>query len=242
MQEKYKKYIYRLSPEDFYQFLAECGKGVEVLSEGESFVEFALYEPLEKLKPIEVLEVQVLSPQKVFRAIRLGNLMVLPSWIKPVVIRQGVAFGTGLHATTRLCLEMLQGFLQEGWSVLDVGTGTGILAIASKRLGAGKVLAIDIDPLAVEECKHNSKENCVQVECLQAEPKQIQEPFDLLVANLELSIFKRELAHLRKLFRKVGIFSGLYGKEELDAFLELLELKPAKIKRLEDWYCVVVKA
>lgn len=240
MTQKHKKYVYRLEPESFYQFLLEYGKGVEILSEGESFVEFALYEPYEGLEPLEVFEVKVLPPEKVFRARRVGKFMVLPSWIKPVVIRQGVAFGTGLHATTRLCLGLLQEYLQEGWSVLDVGTGTGILAIACKKLRAGRVLAIDIDPLAVQECVHNAEENCVEIECRHAKPEDIKETFDLLVANLELEIFKRELAHLMKLFKRVGVFSGLYGKEDLRAFLDLLGLRPAKIKRLENWYGVVV--
>ncbi len=240
MAEKHKKYVYRLEPERFYQFLVEYGKGVEVLSESESFVEFALYEPCEGLEPLEVFEVEVLPPEKVFRARKVGKFMVLPSWIKPVVIRQGVAFGTGLHATTRLCLELIQEYLQEGWSVLDVGTGTGILAIACKKLKAGKVVAIDIDLLAVQECMHNAEENGVEIQCRCAKPEDIEEAFDLIVANLELEIFKRELPYLKKLFKRVGIFSGLYGKEDLKAFLDLLGLRPAKIKRLENWYGVVV--
>ncbi|RME11949.1 MAG: methyltransferase domain-containing protein, partial [Aquificota bacterium] len=235
------KYVYRLQPEDFYQFLLEYGKGVEVLAEGESFVEFALYEPYEGLEPVEVFEVEIIPPERAFRAKRIGNIMVLPSWLKPVVVRQGAAFGTGLHATTRLCLQMLQEYLQHGWSVLDVGTGTGILAIASKRLGAGRVLAIDTDPVAVEECRHNAEENCVEVNCVQAGPADVKEKFDMLVANLELEIFKREIPHINNLYTKVGIFSGLFGKEELEAFLEFLGLKPAKIKKLENWYCVVVR-
>lgn len=237
----YKKFVYRLSPEEFYDFLAGYGKGVEVLSEGESSVEFALYEPCEGFEPLEVLEVEIVPPERSFRAKRIGNIMVLPAWLKPVVIRQGVAFGTGLHATTRLCLQMLQKFLQPGWSVLDVGAGTGILAIASKRLGAGRVLAIDIDPLAVEECVHNARENCLEVHCERARPEDVKEEFDLLVANLELEIFRGELVHIERLFKRVGIFSGLYGEDELQSFLEIIQLKPAKIKRLEDWYCVVVR-
>lgn len=238
---RYKKYVYKLPPEDFYQFLVEQGKGVEILSESESFVEFALYEPLNNLEPIEVLSVEITPPERAFRPIRVKNLMVLPSWIKPVVIRQGVAFGTGLHPTTKLCLSLLQEVLQEGWSLLDVGTGTGILALAGKRLGAGRVVAIDIDPMAVEECRHNCMENCLHIECLQASPKDIRETFDLLVANLELSIFKEELPYLKKLFTKVAIFSGMYGKGEVSSFIKLLEQKPAKIKKLEGWYAVLVK-
>ena len=110
----YKKYVYKLSPEDFYQFLIDYGRGVEVLSEGESFVEFALYEPIEGLEPLEVLEVEVIPPQKAFRPVKVKDIMVLPSWIKPVVIRQGVAFGTGLHPTTKLCLYLMQEFFKGG--------------------------------------------------------------------------------------------------------------------------------
>ncbi|MFN3598223.1 MAG: 50S ribosomal protein L11 methyltransferase [Aquificaceae bacterium] len=238
----YKKYIYRLSTEDFYDFIVDHKEGVEILSEGESFVEFALYKPLEGLEPIEVLEVEVIPPERAFKPIKVKSLMVLPSWLKPVVIRQGCAFGTGLHPTTRLCLELLQDFLKEGWSVLDVGTGTGILALASKKLGAKRVLAIDIDSQAIEECQHNKEENCVDIECLRAEPKDIKESFDLLVANLELRIFKKELENLLKLFNKIAIFSGIYGKQELLEFIKLLQRKPLKVKRLEGWYGIVIKA
>ncbi|MDW8066224.1 MAG: 50S ribosomal protein L11 methyltransferase [Aquificaceae bacterium] len=237
----YTKYVYRLSVGDFYEFLAEYGKGLEILSENESSVEFATYEPVQGLKPLDLLKVEVLPPEKSFRPLRVKNFMILPSWIKPVVIRQGAAFGTGLHATTRLCLMLIEEFLQEDWSVLDVGSGTGILAIASKKLGAGKVVAIDVDPQAVEECKHNSQENCASIECLLAKPEDIGEEFDLLVANLELDIFRREIKHLKRLFKRVAIFSGLYRKEDLREFLKLLEAKPAKIKRLEGWYGVVIR-
>ncbi|MCS7262629.1 MAG: 50S ribosomal protein L11 methyltransferase [Aquificaceae bacterium] len=236
----YTKYVYKLTPEAFYSFLADYGKGVEVLSEGESWVEFALYEPLEGLTPVQVLEVQVLPPERVFRPIKVKELVVLPHWLKPVVIRQGVAFGTGLHPSTRLCLELLQEFLQEGWSVLDVGTGTGILAIACKRLGAGRVVAIDTDPQAVQECRHNAQENCLQVECLLSRPELVEEKFDLLVANLELNIFREELPFLKRLFRKVGIFSGLYGEGELKEFTKLLGLKPAKIRGSQGWRALAV--
>jgi len=67
-----------------------------------------------------------------------------------IQINPGMAFGTGVHETTRLCLEALEDFLEPGMTVLDVGTGSGILAEASRLLGAGKVFACDIDPVAVE--------------------------------------------------------------------------------------------
>ncbi|MFN7065225.1 MAG: 50S ribosomal protein L11 methyltransferase [Aquificaceae bacterium] len=240
-KSKIKKYIYKLKPEDFYQFLVDHERGVEVLSEGEAFVEFALYEPIKDLEPLMIMEVEVIPPERAFRPIKIRELMLLPSWLKPILVRPGSAFGTGLHPTTRLCLDLIQDFLKGGWSVLDVGTGTGILAIACKRLGAGRVLAIDVDPQAVEECLHNREENGVDIECLRAEPKDIREGFDLLVANLELKIFERELPKLLGLFQKAAIFSGIYGKEELKSFLDLLDKELVRIKKLKSWYAIVVK-
>ena len=67
-----------------------------------------------------------------------------------IAVNPGMAFGTGVHETTRLCLETLEDYLKPGMSVLDVGTGSGILARAAKLLGAGRVTACDIDPVAVE--------------------------------------------------------------------------------------------
>ena len=67
-----------------------------------------------------------------------------------IAVNPGMAFGTGVHETTRLCIEALEDFLQPGMTVLDVGTGSGILVRAASLLGAGKVLACDIDPVAVE--------------------------------------------------------------------------------------------
>ena len=67
-----------------------------------------------------------------------------------IAVNPGMAFGTGVHETTRLCMEALEDYLQPGMSVLDVGTGSGILAKAAKLLGAGNVTACDIDPVAVE--------------------------------------------------------------------------------------------
>ena len=67
-----------------------------------------------------------------------------------IAVNPGMAFGTGVHETTRLCMEALEDYLQPGMSVLDVGTGSGILAKAAKLLGAGRVTACDTDPVAVE--------------------------------------------------------------------------------------------
>ena len=103
-----------------------------------------------------------------FTLLRMGQrLVVTPSWIKynacpeeiVVTIDPGLAFGTGHHPTTRLCLEMLDELVHPGTQVLDLGTGSGILAIAAAGLGATQVLALDTDPVAIRMARRNIRTN-----------------------------------------------------------------------------------
>jgi len=105
-----------------------------------------------------------------FPVLRIGErLVVAPTWREhtpapdDVVIRldPGMAFGTGLHATTRLCMIALERLVQPGHRVLDVGTGSGILAIAAALLGAGGVMAVDVDPICVQVTAENVRLNAV---------------------------------------------------------------------------------
>jgi ribosomal protein L11 methyltransferase len=102
--------------------------------------------------------------KKEYHLQRIGRrIVIVPTWeryepsMEDLVIRlePGMAFGTGLHPTTRLCLQAMEDHLAPGWSVLDVGTGSGILAIAAARLGAGSVLALDADLAAVTVAREN---------------------------------------------------------------------------------------
>jgi len=106
-----------------------------------------------------------------FKPIEVGNrLVVCPTWeeykgsdAREILhIDPGSAFGTGTHATTRLCLETLEKYIFPDCSVLDVGTGSGILAIAARLLGAGMVYGIDIDKMAVKVAAQNAAQNSVQ--------------------------------------------------------------------------------
>lgn len=105
-----------------------------------------------------------------FPVLRLGKrIVVVPTWRRhrradgEVVLRldPGLAFGTGMHPTTRLCLEAAESLVEAGARVLDVGTGSGILAIAAARLGAREVVAMDIDPVAVGAARQNVRLNRV---------------------------------------------------------------------------------
>ena len=114
--------------------------------------------------------------QRQFEPIRAGErLWIVPTWHAApdpgavnVILDPGAAFGTGSHPTTRLCLAWLERNVRAGDVVLDYGCGSGILAIAAMRLGAGLARAVDIDPLALEAARYNARANDVQVEVIDA--------------------------------------------------------------------------
>jgi ribosomal protein L11 methyltransferase len=126
------------------------------------------------------------------RGVLIGPLWVGPPWEKPpggaipVVIDPGRAFGTGAHATTRLCLEFLLD--RPRGSLLDLGCGSGVLAIAATRLGFAPVVALDIDPVAVEVTSLNARSNGVVVEVGKVDARTAESPVtDLVVANIALA-------------------------------------------------------
>ena len=126
------------------------------------------------------------------RPVRVGQLWIGPPWecapaaSLAVVIDPGRAFGTGAHATTRLCLELLLD-LPRG-SVLDVGCGSGVLAIAAARLGFAPVTAVDNDGIAVETARVNSVANGVAIDLRSLDALAVTPPAaDLVVANLTLA-------------------------------------------------------
>jgi ribosomal protein L11 methyltransferase len=128
------------------------------------------------------------------RPLALGRVLVRPSWAKAeappgsveVVLDPGMAFGTGTHPTTALCLAFLSDLLggRPGASVLDVGTGSGLLAIAAHKLGAVRVRANDNDPVAVEVARENASRNGVRVEVTGEPLAGIDGRYDVVVANI----------------------------------------------------------
>ncbi|NWG31938.1 MAG: 50S ribosomal protein L11 methyltransferase [Rhodocyclaceae bacterium] len=129
--------------------------------------------------------------QSQFEPIKISErLWIVPSWhVAPdptainLVLDPGLAFGTGSHPTTRLCLEWLEETIVPGVSVLDYGCGSGILAIAAKKLGAGETAGVDIDPAALSAAADNAKRNDVTIRLLPSTAP-IEERFDRVVANI----------------------------------------------------------
>jgi ribosomal protein L11 methyltransferase len=131
--------------------------------------------------------------KRLIRPVTVGRLWVGPPWEKApkgkvcLFIEPKMAFGTGDHPTTSLCLAAVDDFLgsHPGASVLDVGTGTGVLAFAAKKLGAGRVIGTDNDPIAVELAKECAAENAIEGIELSGKPlESIKGRFDLVLANI----------------------------------------------------------
>ena len=196
--------------------------------------------------------------RRFFKPVRVSpRLVVHPSWIPvaaepeqiAIVIDPQMAFGTGRHESTRLCLRALEEYLRPGDRCLDLGTGSGVLAIAAVRLGAGAVLGVDVDPRAVENARENLAANEVgqtQVEVCQGSIEQIGEQvFDLVLANIQSSALRPLLGPVFRVLEKGGVvlFSGLLSREELAfcAWVEDAGMRVEKVLAENEWICVVAR-
>ena len=172
--------------------------------------------------------------QAQFHPIRItGRMWILPSWHEAVepdainlVIDPGLAFGTGSHATTRLCLQWMEAHLHPQERVLDYGCGSGILAIAAKRLGAGTVIGTDVDQQAIDASRANAAIN--RVECTFVEPDALTgDAFDLVVANILTN-------PLRMLAPALAARVRTGGRIVLSGILD--EQAPAVVEVYEQWF------
>jgi ribosomal protein L11 methyltransferase len=150
------------------------------------------------------------------RPVRIGRLWIGPPWESPppdasaVTIDPGRAFGTGAHPTTRLCLELLLE-LERG-SVVDLGCGSGVLAIAAVKLGFGPVVAVDADTAAVEAARTNAAANGVSLEVREADVFIGTVPdADAALANISLEAVERLGPHLRA---SAFVASGYLERDE----------------------------
>lgn len=182
-----------------------------------------------------------------FRPTRFGQrLWVCPRGQPPghagaviVELDPGLAFGTGHHPTTALCLRWLDGADLAGRTLIDYGCGSGILAIAALKLGAAHVRAVDHDPQALEATAENARENAVADRIEICTPEALgSEPADLLVANILAAPLIRLTPRLAALVRRGGriALSGILAEQSdavARAYARTFELEPAV--REEDW-------
>jgi ribosomal protein L11 methyltransferase len=200
-----------------------------------------------------------------FKPSRIGKrIVVKPTWEEysknhdDIVLEldPGMAFGTGTHASTRLCMEVLEKiFFHEGdyrdistngpLTVLDVGTGSGILGIAAAKLGALQVTGIDIDPQAVAVAKENIAKNGVgkQVKVSDSPLEMIKGTYDIVVANILAEELVKMAPELIKRVSPGGflILSGILTEKEnivMQGF-STRETNPAEISREAEWSCMV---
>lgn len=173
------------------------------------------------------------------RPARVGRIVIKPTWepwpsphLPPrrndivIEIDPGLAFGTGQHPTTRICLSEMQSRLHRGDRVLDFGCGSGILAIAAAKLGAGEVLGIDCDPSAIRVAEENVRRNevgeTVTLRCSDG-LSAVEPPWEMIVANINPVIVAREAARVARLLAPGGVYvcTGIPIEREL-AVLEAL--------------------
>lgn len=194
-----------------------------------------------------------------YHPVQIGKrLFIRPLWIDlelppgavEVALDPGMAFGTGTHPTTQLCLEALEEHVQHGMRILDLGTGSAILAIAAAKLGALEVLALDIDPVAVAVAKKNATENGVRDKITVQEGSletviTSARHFDLIVVNILARVIVQMCdQHLGDTVRPggLGIFSGIIVEQadEVEVALRSTGLTPLRRRVQGDW--VVIEA
>ena len=185
--------------------------------------------------------------QENLRAVHVGRIIVAPPWDAPltIVIRPSMGFGTGHHATTRLCLAALQQFSLDRCTVLDVGTGSAVLAIAASRLGAEEVTGIDDDQDAIQAAWDNLSLNpAAQVTLIVGDFRTTDlVPADVILANLTGALLMQSAHRLRKLAAANArlVLSGFTADEERDVLAAFGAFAVEHRGEEEGWICVTMK-
>jgi ribosomal protein L11 methyltransferase len=195
--------------------------------------------------------------KKSFEPIFIDNdIVIIPDWNQTsypnkivIRIKPGMAFGTGAHPTTQLCLRALKKHLKSGERIIDVGCGSGILSILCAKLGASYVLGLDIDQDAIENAEenlaHNQVGNLIEIKQGTVTVSPPLQPFDIAVANLTKKEIFESFTNIRTQIKPTGtlIFSGIIKEEENEMrdFLEMQKIRIVEINSQEDWICFTCK-
>ena len=203
--------------------------------------------------------------KKYFKPIPVGNrLLVRPMWEDEyeagdrvvLHLEPGLAFGTGTHETTRLCMELLEKYVKPGDTMLDMGCGSGILSIISLLLGADSAFAVDIDPNAVDIAYQNAGMNDVDISKYTVKAGDIitntelqneiaKNEYDVVVANIVADVIIALAPKAREYMKKGGVFitSGIIEDrvDDVKAALEKCGFEINSIKQRKDWVSIVCK-
>ena len=204
-----------------------------------------------------------------YHPFRIGNkIWIQPSWLDPkevsvesnvdgihpgdvvLTLDPGMAFGTGLHPTTQMCMRAIEAVVESGMTVLDVGTGSGILAIAAAKLGASRLLAFDTDMLAVKATEENTAKNGVaeQISLFQGTLEKVEEKgWDVVVVNILAPVIIK-LFQQNELLSYVGangrlILSGIIEEQGAGVETAVAEAGGCVVEKLQirDWISYIIK-
>ena len=198
------------------------------------------------------------SWKEFFKPLPIGErILVYPSWEDVsgfpsrdilIEIEPGMAFGTGGHSTTKLCLELLESVLEGGERVADMGAGSGILSIAAVKLGASEVVAVDVDERATAVARENSQRNDVgeRIHVICGEGlSAVEGKYDLIVSNISTKIILSMIPDFRSYLNDGGrlILSGILGSEasEVRNGLENSGLMVLETRCDEEWVGIVAE-
>lgn len=196
------------------------------------------------------------SWKKYYKTTKISNRIVIkPKWESydkkedEVVIEldPGMAFGTGTHETTIMCMEFLEKYVKDKDVVFDIGTGSGILSIAASKLGAYKVIGVDIDEVAVDAARENVKYNDVKnVEIRKGNLTEVIEgKADIIVANIIADIIIKLIDTIKPFLKDEGIFivSGIINDRKQDVISKFNEagFSIIDIKHMGEWVAISAK-
>ena len=193
--------------------------------------------------------------KKYYHAMDIGSrLAIVPGWEQyetdrtVITMDPGMAFGTGTHETTSLCLETLDSLVKGGERVLDIGTGSGILAIAALKLGAAVAEGVDIDPMCVRPAGENARRNGVQdrfTVLVGDLSDKASGQYNIITANIVAAAILSLAPHVPALMAPGARFiaSGIIDtrKDEVLTGLRAAGLEPVEVKEKRGWVCIICK-
>jgi ribosomal protein L11 methyltransferase len=208
--------------------------------------------PRSRIEPVPVLELDwVARFRETFRAFRVGRFHIAPPWDAPpdradiLLVDPGRAFGTGTHETTRLCLLALESIAAARplGRVLDLGAGTGLLALAAGLCGARSVTAVDVDPEAVASARHHADLNHARLAVVRADGGRAFRPasFDLVLANLTAPLLRERGPEIAPLLAAGGtlVLSGLLVEDLRGVRAAYAAFEPFETRVDGDWAALV---